>query len=120
MKIVIYDHETYEPITVVEVHISFLREIESGKRPPSLIFPVLHDLLLQSRAELSSYVKMRTVRINFERIMKGNRTLLWLAKTEDGETALLLRSAFLPGQNKEVQAREQAAFLGGLLAAVGS
>lgn len=118
MKIVIYDHETYEPITVIGVHISFLREIESGKRAPYLIFATAPELY--SKLDVTSCITMRTVRISFERIMKGSRTLLWLAKAEDGETALLLRSAFLPGQNKEVQARERAAFLGGLLAAVES
>lgn len=121
MRTVVYDHETYEPITVIEVPGSFLAEIESGKRGPILVFPTRPIVsTLAPREDISpTTMAFRTVRLRFEPIYKGQARILWLATTDDGETALLLRSAFLPGQQHAVQEREQTAFLKGLVIAIG-
>jgi hypothetical protein len=62
--------------------------------------------------------KNNIVTIRFEPIWKGQKRLMWLATTQDGETALLLRSTFLPGQQGEVERERQKAFMRGFMAAI--
>lgn len=47
------------------------------------------------------------------------RLLMWLCTTQDGESALLLKSTFLPGQQAAVNEVRRDAFLDGLMAAMG-
>lgn len=125
MRVVVHDQETYEPLTVIEVPIRFMREIEEGRRDRRLRFPahpplsVTIDPPITPLSAHAGYV----VDLKFEPIYRGSsyrdgeRPFMWVCSTDDPETALLLRAVFLPGQNREVQRREEAAFLGGLMRA---
>jgi hypothetical protein len=126
MRAVVYDHEGYEPLTVIDVPQRFMREIESGKRAPELVFPAYEPIAMMSPTPVMD-AKVKTVRLRFEPVFRGSgayargdRPFLWLCTTDDGETALLLRAAFLPGQQRELQGRVRRAFLAGLMAATGA
>jgi len=121
MRTVVYDNFTYEPLTVISVPGEYLLEIERGERPPILQFatepriPPTWEVSARPEPDL----KLGIVTLRFEPIMKGRHRLMWLCTAEDGETALLLRSVFLAGQNYRVAQREQEAFARGLILAFG-
>lgn len=123
MRTVIYDAEDMEPITVIDVPRQFMEEIESGKRGPVLTFAVMPRLTsgdIFDPAEPPSLQETRRCyfTIRFEPIWKGRKRLMWLATTMDGETALLARSIFLPGQQAAVEQERRVAFMRGLMAAM--
>lgn len=122
MRAVIYDAENYEPLTVIDIPQAFVREIESGKRGPVLRFPVRGPVSFgpTGRETVPELVMPRSVTVRFETIYKGRQRCMWLCTTVDAESALLLRAAFLPGQQGEVNRQLDSAFLKGLLAAVSS
>ena len=55
--------------------------------------------------------------ITVEKFVRRGQTH-WMLFTNDEESAMLLKSAFLPGQQKEVQMREQQAFAKGFWSAI--
>ena len=123
MRTVIYDAADMEPITVIDVPLSFLREIEAGERGPILNFAVMPLMrapgyLAPSATDIQD-IKAHSVSIRFEPIYHGTRRLMWLATTMDGDTALLLKSVFLPGQQRAVNEGRDRAFMRGMLAAMG-
>lgn len=120
MRVVIFDQETYEPLTVVTVPANVMREIERGVRDRSYRFPIPHPVQLSPdpNAQMGLVDKASILRVSFEPIYKGDRLIMWLCTAEDGVSALLLRSTFLPGQQKDVNAIEQQAFIRGLLSAL--
>jgi len=119
MRAVIYDAEYYEPITVIDIPQDFVREIESGKRDKMLRFPVIKPILSRGPSEcIPCETPTKVVTLRFEPIWKNSERLMWLVTTQDAESALLLRAAFLPGQRGELNRRLEMAFLNGLMAAV--
>lgn len=120
MRCVIYDADDMEPITVFDVPNRFLREIDRGERGPDLAFAPVMPMDIEPYLPDDPGPSMaRYCRLHFERIIKDGRTLMWLCTTRDGETALQLKAAFLPGQVAEVQNRVRGAFLRGLMVAFG-
>jgi hypothetical protein len=129
MRVVIYDREDMEPITVItlpEWGREFLREIERGHRGPEITFPVRPPMRAVDWKEPPADVPVTDFRrfqcrIRFEPIWEGDgpkrRCLMWLCTTRDGESALLLKSTFLPGQQAAVNEERQKAFTDGLMAA---
>lgn len=123
MRTVIYDAEDMEPITVIDVPRQFMKEIESGKRDPILHFAVMPPLSSAASFNPTEPPPIQEYRrfyftIRFEPIWKGRKRLMWLATTMDGETALLARSIFLPGQQAAVEQERRAAFMRGIMAAM--
>jgi len=131
MRVVIYDREDMEPITVISLPDwgrDYLREIEQGQRGTEVTFPVIQPMRAGNwnspapAAELTD-LRKSTCRLRFEPIWEGHdgkrRRLMWLCTTMDGETALLLRSTFLPGQQAAVNEEREKAFVGVLMAAFG-
>lgn len=131
MRVVIYDREDMEPITVIslpEWGRDYLREIEQGKRGPDITFAVIPPMRAGNwgGADLDASpadFRKHTCRLRFEPIWEGHegkrRRLMWLCTTMDGETALLLKSTFLPGQQAAVNEEREKAFVSGLMAAFG-
>lgn len=123
MRTVIYDAEDMEPITVIDVPGEYLREIQAGKRGPELRFMAMRPISpadFVSDGPIRPDVQIPIVRIRFEPIWNGRseRVLMWLATTMDGETALLLRGVFLPGQRAEVRREREDAFMKGFMTAI--
>lgn len=98
MRVVIYDEESLEPITVVEL-------------------PGLSDMALNERQNWHVGVPMRAgddpaakprfVDLKFERISRVTMTygeqLAWLCLTSATELAMLLTPEWLPGQRPAIQ-----------------
>lgn len=122
MRVIVFDKELHEPLTVVEVP-KWLADQAKAGRPIRLIPQTkIVTPLYSAAAERMEY---QVVTLTFERVCRGGghrnghytepETLFWYAYADDPETALLLRCAFLPGQVGEVQRREKRAYIMGLL-----
>ena len=117
MRAVIYTTD-FEPITVISITQWAIDYLE---RYGSVRLPVYQPLtsMLHSDVPPASAAQPRTVTLRLEnlRFRSGGAPKPFLI-TEDEESALLLKAAFLPGQIGEVQNREQAMFTRGFLQAL--
>lgn len=123
MRVVIHDAETYEPITVVTIANQYIRDMEEGKRDYSLRLPIPMPASPYARnAQALDWREAKTdiLRVRFEPIHRGRggERFMWLCTAEDGDSALLLRSTFLPGQQKDVNAIARQAYLRGAFEAL--
>lgn len=115
MQYVLYTNQL-EPITILEL--GYLDDFI--KHNIMLRLPVVDDLTMSTAMQtpdVPPYATIRTVNIRVERFRYRNAESIILF-TDDEKSALLLRAAFLPGQNKEVQARCRKAFIDGLFKGV--
>jgi len=120
MRVVIYDAEDMEPITVVKLPPWV---IELAERGQSVTVPVLKPITAgwaNEQIDLPRTAALSQCRLKFDCIMKGNERMMWICTTMDGESALLLRSVFLPGQQSALNEERSNAFLDGLMAAMGT
>ncbi len=115
MRAVLYTHDMI-PITVMDVPREWWKYLEDNR---SLILAVQPPLDLCAPEEPISFRNMgfRTVRITIEPFIR-NRQRHWFLFTHDEESALLLRSTFLPGQHKEVKMLQDEAFAKGFWRAI--
>lgn len=114
MRAVLYSYD-FEPITVIYVPEWARQHMEQHQCFAMAVFERLPVRPCDYEAPATrSY---RIVRIQCERLRRGYRSH-WMLFTEDEESALLLRTAFLPGQLGEVQERQREAFSKGFWAAV--
>lgn len=113
MNAVLYTHQL-EPITVVDIPMWLWDRLAEG-HPIFLevMQPVPSNFLTADDVGPAP----KKVAIFGERLRRRNHETLMLF-TGDEENALLLRSAFLPGQHGEVQNRECRAFAAGFLKAL--
>lgn len=108
-RAVLYTHDL-EPITVLQLTPqarSYL--LETGQVALAVREPFTWDG--------REHAMCRTVRITAEVFCRRRQRSLMLF-TEDEEAALLLQAAFLPGQQRELNERRDAAFARGFLAAI--
>lgn len=122
MRVIVFDRELHEPLTVVSVPQWLADMAKSGQ--PIRLAPPPPPLDVRSYAEVAVLEDLRVtvVTLTFERVVRGrggDEVLFWYAYADDPETALLLRSAFLPGQEGEVQRREKAAYVKGVFNGAG-
>ena len=114
MRVVLYADDM-EPITVIELSATaeeFLNKcgmVKLAVRVP----PALPLLTEQQAPIVSDWI----VRIFSERFVRHGREYRMLF-TRDEESALLLKCAFLPGQQARLQEREREAFASGFLYAL--
>jgi hypothetical protein len=104
-----------EPITVLELPAEHLK----WARDNTFLTFAVHPLPLQPMwAELNGsaalQISSRTVTIRGERFVRRGREHTFLF-TNDEESALLLKSALLPGQRKDISQREREAFMDGFI-----
>jgi len=114
MRVVLFDHESMEPITVLQLP-SWAYDMLRERR--QVTFPVWLDLAkaYDVAGEVPRAMDIPKVTVWFEKFVR-NEQAHWFCFTNDGENALKLKAAFLPGQYGEVQRRTNEAFLKGLLA----
>lgn len=116
MRTVLYTMDM-EPITIIDLPEYAERYLRwQGK----VVMPVIEPLIWTLEPGLDAPT-LRTVTINAEilRLWHGPReTEHLLLITADEESALLLKAAFLPGQQSELNERERAAFAAGFCAAL--
>lgn len=123
MRIVLFDRELHEALTVIDVPTTFIRAVEARERAPYICLhaPRFVDLASCWReVETLTMAEIRVVRISLEPVMRGRgreiSPIFWYGYPDDPELALELRAAFLPGQLGEVQRREKDAFWRGAFA----
>lgn len=116
MRFVLYDDETLEPITVVNISGFGERDIERhGRRyrvpvPPKMTLPTWRE-----EAPDNQPVMMDIVEIWFERFARGDQRA-WMAFTRATDLAMLLTPDWLPGQRPTIaELREREAGLMKLL-----
>ncbi len=99
MRIVIYDDETMEPITVVDVRGLTERHIDDlGGRP--LFLPIKHQTNFMD-ATPRSMKRPYIVTIWFEKFVR-NDMVTHMCFTNQAELAMLLGPSFLPGQQRRI------------------
>jgi len=115
MRVVLYADDM-EPITVIDLPPMATRYLnERGMVRLAVQLPPMLSVLAAQQAPMLDDCK--TVTIFAERLVRHSREHMMLF-TRDDESALLLKSAFLPGQQAEFQERERTAFARGFLEAL--
>lgn len=116
MRVVVFDQEMREPLTVVDVSMDLFRRATKGQpirfRIPENFREWMMNVGGPTQAQATTF---RVCTLRLEPIYRGDEVIHWNAIPDDEQLALLLRAAFLPGQISEVQRREAKAFLQGLL-----
>lgn len=111
MRVVLYDDETMEPLTVLQLPSWFTSRLVSGER---MRVPMILPMSLDDGVGPVGPLSKTSVTIWFEKFIRHGREH-WFAFTAEGEDAMMCRAVFLPGQYREVQSREKMAFMAGLL-----
>lgn len=115
MRVVLYADDM-EPITVIDLPAmaeGYLNE--RGMVRLAVMLPPMLSVLAASQPPMREDLK--TVTIYAERFIRHGREHMMLF-TRDEESALLLKCAFLPGQQAGLQERERTAFARGFLEAL--
>lgn len=116
MRCVVHSDDDFEPITVVEVN-EFMESYlnEHGRVRVAVNEPA--KAILGGPPNNTATIRFRTVDLIAIPIKtrKGNKHFVLV--TADDESALLLKSAFLPGQRGAPQETEAAAYARGFLRA---
>ena len=105
MRFVVFDDDTMEPITVVNLH---------GVTERDLFFRMDQRIRLPVIPEHSSFVSTESpnqttfdvVELRFERFLRRGQ-FVWMCFSREAELAMLLEPTFLPGQRGYVQAIER-------------
>lgn len=103
MRVIVVDEESMEPITVIELGLAELRGWERAGRLECVrvAVPVEGlDFNLASRQDEEPVMKVPVPDIVELRIVR--RGDLWAASTRQGEKALRLKPALLPGQRRAI------------------
>ena len=107
MRVPIYCGETFEALTIIKVEQWGLKMLDDGCL--FLRFAPVMKLPLPGLDQYAEAVmrdeSLRLCTIQFERLRLRDLNS-WIGVTDDAETALLLRSVFLPGQQSEVREAE--------------
>lgn len=108
MRVPIYCSETFEALTILKIENWGLRMLDQGCiilrfAPCTLMSFTPFDC---AAAPTREEIKVCTIR--FDPLCLGNLRS-WIGVTDDAETALELRSVFLPGQQSEVRQSEREA-----------
>lgn len=115
MRVVLYADDM-EPITVIDLPEKAERFLnERGIVRLSVMLPPMLSVL--SQQEPPARADLKTVTIFADRFFRRGREHMMLF-TRDEESALLLKCAFLPGQQAGIQERERTAFARGFLEAL--
>ena len=115
MRVVLYADDM-EPITVIDLPTMAERYLsERGMVRLAVMLPPMLSVIAAEQTPVRDSLK--TVEIFAERFIRRGceHTMLF---TRDDESALLLKCAFLPGQQAGIQERERTAFARGLLEAL--
>ena len=106
MRIVIYDDESFEPITVIRLRGVTHRDIEARGRHWRVTVPQRLNLAVAQCDEAPKYEPIPTVDLEFEMIIRqtsrNGRQEHWLCFTRAADLAMLLNPAWLPGQRPAI------------------
>lgn len=105
LRAVLYDRETMEPLTVLQIPGDLVRMAKEGYRLRFPAWPVV-----PSWFTVQETIRMDLCEVRLEPVMRcepGGKpeVWLWIATTTTPEAALLARAAYLPGQRTEMMRR---------------
>lgn len=116
MRIVLYDDELFEPITVFDVPQWAVERLKHGRR---VHFPVFscdsREYVHEGRAV--NVKPLPCVTVWFEKFIR-KEVVTFMAFSADFQNALKLAPTYLPGQVGDLRSRCEIAFIEGLLAAL--
>ena len=116
-RAVLYTH-ALEPITVLQLTPQARNHLlECGIVVIQVHEPLKIEDFRETLGKAADFTRWKTVTIRAEELRRHRHSSLMLF-TEDEENALLLRSAFLPGQQRELNDRRGNDFARGFLAAI--
>ena len=114
MRTVLYDYY-FEPITILELSefaVNHLNKYRSVRIP----VPISPLTKISDPDSIPNNINFKTVTITCDILIKNNIKHMVLF-TNDDENALLLKSAFLPGQRSQLSEIEKNAFAKGFIKA---
>lgn len=106
MRMVIFDDEDMEPITVVNLRGLTDRAIEDKHRVILLACPLPPMLVASAEWTQPAFHPIKTVEIRFEQFVRKGM-MHWFAFTRQADLAMLLTPDWLPGQRAAVQEIER-------------
>lgn len=112
MKVVLYNHEM-EPITIIKISDWMLTMIRNDRTFITLQVDPPLDWRRYTVEELNQPRPYRTVEIEVVPLYMSGGFKTFFLRTRDEESALLLESAFLPGQTKELNDLKEEAYTQG-------
>lgn len=116
MRIILYDDELFEPITVFDVPQWAVQKLKDGQR---VYFHFAPDPRYYLRDVTSCNPEpLPYVTIWFEKFIR-RENVTFFAFTRDFEAALKLMPDYLPGQVGDLRSRCEQSFVKGLVAALG-
>lgn len=121
MRVVVMDREMTEPLTVVDIPNSLMRDVAMRGRPRiTMAVPTDFNHWLSYADKFEDVMQTTTLQrceLRMEPIYRGRDVLYWVAVPDSEELALLLRAAFLPGQITELRRRELKQWIMGAIGA---
>lgn len=119
-RIVVYDEELHEALTVVEISLSWPRAMENYFMPRQIRLPLPRAHISFDPVVDQPFMHEKYAYLRIEPVMRGRERvpIFWYAYAMNPEFALRLRAAFLPGQMAEVERVREAAYLEGAIAAM--
>jgi hypothetical protein len=106
MRIVIYDDESFEPVSVINLRGVAYRDIEERGRHWRVAVPVRFAISEITVSAPPAKFDIQTVDLEFEPIIRKSRhgeQRHWLCFTRAADLAMKLNPAWLPGQRPVVE-----------------
>lgn len=120
MRVIVFDRELHEPLTVVEMPFDLFERGKRGERIRMIPEQLLDERALRewmSPATEVPHIEWQFITLRLEEVRKGRggETLFWFAYADNETLALRLRAAFLPGQVGELRVQRQRAWADGVM-----
>lgn len=119
MRVVLFDDETMEPLTVLHLPSWMTGQLTAGDRMTLPIFRPLTTYTIKDDPGPVPTIDQDRVCIWFEKFYRRSEPH-WFCFTRDGENSLLLRSVFLPGQRSAVNDEYKRGVRDGIVRALGA
>lgn len=117
MKAVLYAHDM-EPITILSLEPWTVEYLARHGQVRLIVCDPREFRMPMPEDEANATIQTWTVRITVDTLIRGRQRTMMLF-TEDEEAALLLKSAFLPGQTRALREKQAVAFAQGFVHALG-
>ena len=117
MRVVLYADQDMEPITVIELSEFAVDYLNQYKRATLPVFVPMKPSFISDEDQIINCDVLKQVNIYAETLIRKGRKYMMLF-TQDEESALLLKSCFLPGQRSELNEVMKDEFAKGFLCAL--
>ena len=118
MRVVLYSDEDMEPITVFELSEFATDYLNQYKRVTLPVIAPMRASFISDEDQITNCDVLKQVNIYAETFIRKGQKYMMLF-TQDEESALLLKSCFLPGQRSELNEEMANFYAKGVLYALG-